>query len=199
MKKSIKHLIYNGHRKVILWDENILASPHWRNIFDELEELRLEVNFNQGLDARLLTEETALRITKLKIPIVRLAYDSKGIKKSLREAITMLKDVGIDGRRIVVYCLYGYLDTPEDFLERVRELITWGVVTYLMRYQPLEPDKKDCYISLGWTSEQLEMIAKARRVIGYGGAFPPYQGIERKFVNARSFEEAFELRPSQIR
>ena len=198
-KKSVKHLIYPGHKKVILWDNNILASPYWRNIFNELEESGLEVDFNQGLDARLLTEETALRLKRLRIPIVRLAYDSKGIKRSLKKSISLLMDVGISGRRIVVYCLYGYLDTPEDFLERIRDLITWGVVAYPMRYQPLEPCNKDSYISPNWTSEQLEMIAKARRVIGYGGAFPPYEGLRRKFTNARTFEEAFELRPPHIR
>ncbi|MBA7479222.1 hypothetical protein ES707_14654 [subsurface metagenome] len=77
---------------------------------------------------------------------MRLAYDSKGIKKPLRKAIKLLMDVGINGRRIVVYCLYGYLDKPEDFLERVRDLITWGVVAYPMRYQPLEPCTKDSYV-----------------------------------------------------
>jgi hypothetical protein len=63
-KDSIKRLIYPGHKKVVLWDNNILASPYWRNIFDELEESGLEVDFNQGLDARLLTEETALRLKR---------------------------------------------------------------------------------------------------------------------------------------
>ncbi len=196
-KKSVKHLIYPGHKKVILWDNNILASPYWRNIFDELEGSGLEVDFNQGLDARLLTEETALRLKRLRIPIVRLAYDSKGIKKSLSRAINLLKDVGISGKRIVVYCLYGYLDMPEDFLERIRDLLSWGVVTYPMRYQPLEPCNKDSYISSNWTNEQLEMIAKARRVIGYGGAFPPYDGLKGKLTKATSFEQAFSLRPAR--
>jgi len=196
-KKSIKHLIYPGHKKVILWDNNILASPYWRNIFDELRGSGLEVDFNQGLDARLLTEETALRLKTLRIPTVRLAYDSKGIRKSLKKAINLLMDVGISSRRIVVYCLYGYLDTPDDFLERVRDLIAWGVVAYPMRYQPLEPCNKDSYISPHWAENELEMIAKARRVIGYGGAFPPYDGLRRKLTNATSFEQAFGLRSAR--
>jgi len=194
-KKSIEHLIYPDHKRVILWDNNILASPHWRNIFDELEESGLETDFNQGLDARLLTEETALRLRRLRIPIVRLAYDSKGIKKSLKKAIGLLKDVGIDGRRIVVYCLYGYLDTPDDFLGRLKDLLDWGVVSYPMRYQALEPGPKDGYISPNWTKDQLEMLARARRVIGYGGAFPPHEGLKKKILNATTFEKAFELRP----
>lgn len=193
-KKSIKHLIYPGHKKVILWDNNVLASPYWREIFSELEESRLIVDFNQGLDARLLTEEVALHLTRLRIPIVRLAYDSDGIRPHLLKSIQLLKQVGIRGRKIVVYCLFNHLDTPIDFLNRLRDLMEWGVVAYPMRFEPLEPKPKNTYVSPQWTAAQLEMIAKARRVLGYGGAFPPYEGLRKKFNNAKSFEEAMELR-----
>lgn len=194
-RKSIRHLVYPGHKKVIFWDNNILASPYWGDIFGELEEMGLEVDFNQGLDARLLTEEVALRLRRLKLPLVRLAYDSKAIREPLRKAIILLKSVGFKGRRIIVYCLYNHLDSPEDFFERIRDLLEWGVVSYPMRYQALEPGPKDAYVSEKWTKEQLEMVAKARRVIGYGGAFPPYEGLKRKFLEAPGFEKAFELRP----
>jgi pyruvate-formate lyase-activating enzyme len=196
-KSSIKHLIYPGHKRVVLWDNNILASPYWENIFDELEELNLEVDFNQGLDARLIEEEVALKLMDLKVPILRLAYDSNGVKKSLEKAINLLKSVGIKGRRIIVYCLYNHLDTPEDFLNRTKDLLQWEVVAYPMRYEPLKPRPKNTYISPNWTAEQLEMVADARRVIGYGGAFPPYEGLKKKILNAKNFEKAFKLRPRQ--
>lgn len=196
-KKSIKHLIYSGHKKVILWDNNVLASPYWRDIFEEIEESGLEVDFNQGLDARLLKEDVAVRLTKLKIPIVRLAYDSKGIRKPLEEAITLLKNVGIRERRILVYCLYNHTDTPEDFLNRVKEILCWGAVAYPMRYEPLKAAPKNQYVSRNWTRDQLEMVADARRVIGYGGAFPPYVGLKKKLLKAEDFEQAFKLRPVQ--
>ena len=197
-RKSIRHLLYPGHNKVILWDNNMLASPYWRNIFDELEESRLAIDFNQGLDARLLTEEVATSLRRLKLPIIRLAYDSKGIREPLRKAITLLKSLGIDGRNILVYCLFNhYLDSPEDFFERIQDLLSWGVVSYPMRYQALEPGPKDWYISPNWTKRQVEMVARARRVIGYGGAFPPYEGLNRKILAAANFEKAFELRPTK--
>jgi hypothetical protein len=195
-KKSIRHLIYPGHKKVIFWDNNILASPYWRGIFDELEELNFEVDFNQGLDARLINEDVALRLTKLRLPILRLAYDSNRIKRPLEKAINLLKSVGIRGRNILVYCLYNHLDSPEDFLNRIIDLMEWKVVAYPMRYEPLIPRPKNTYTSPNWTIEQLEMVADARRVIGYGGAFPPYEGLKKKILNAKSFEKAFELRPS---
>jgi hypothetical protein len=194
-KRSIKHLIYPGHNKVILWDNNILASPYWIDVFDELEESKLEVDFNQGLDARLLNEEVATRLKRFKTPLIRLAYDSNGIRKPLEKAIALLNRVGIRGRKILVYCLYNHLDTPEDFLNRIKDLLEWGVVAYPMRYEPSKPMAKNQYVSSSWSREQLEMVADARRVIGYGGAFPPYEGLKKKILDAKNFEKAFELRP----
>lgn len=199
-KPSIRHLIYPGHKKVILWDNNILASPYWEDIFQELEESKLEVDFNQGIDARLITAQVVLKLKKLKIPFIRLAYDTYGIRKPLKRAIDMLKNAGFNGRRIFIYCLYNNpyeKDTPQIFLNRLQDLIDWGVISYPMRYEPLEVRQKNTYISSHWTSEELEMVAKARRVIGYGGAFPPYQGLKKKFLEAKSFESAFSLKPIQ--
>lgn len=194
-KKSIKHLVHPQYKRIIFWDNNILASPYLENIFDELEELNKEVDFNQGLDARLLTEKIALRLKGLKVPLIRLAYDTMEIRDSLKKAIYLLRELGINGRRVFVYCLYNHTDTPEFFLERLKDLLEWGVVTYPMRYEPLEPRPKNTYVSPNWATEQLEMLAKARRVIGYGGAFPPYEGLKKKILNAKNFEKAFELRP----
>jgi hypothetical protein len=193
--KSIKHLVHSDHKKVVFWDNNFLASPHRENILDELHELGLEVDFNQGLDARLLAEDIAVRFRRLKMPVVRLAYDSMSIREPLKKAIELLRKLGVNRRRIIVYCLYNYDDSPDGFLERIKDLIDWGVVSYPMRYQSLKPESKDSYVGSGWTRQQLEMVAQARRVIGYGGAFPPYEGLKKKFLGANSFEEAFGLRP----
>lgn len=197
-KKSIKNLVYPGHKRIIFWDNNILASPYLKNIFEELKELNLEVDFNQGLDARLIDEEISLSIKELKTKFIRLAYDSNGIKKSLKRSIKLLNDIGINGRKIVVYCLYNFQDTPEDFLERIKDLLDMGVVAYPMRYEPLEPRPKNTFVSANWTAEQLEMVAKARRVMGYGGTFPPYEGLKKKILNAKDFENAFQLKSIKI-
>jgi hypothetical protein len=79
----------------------------------------------------------------------------------------------------------------------VTDLLAWGVAAYPMRYQPLNGEfafEKDSYIAPTWTADELEMVANARRVIGFGGAFPPYEGLVNKFKNASGFHEAFGLR-----
>ena len=63
-----------------------------------------------------------------------------------------------------------------------------------MRFEPLTSLDKNRFVSPKWTREDLEMVANARRVIGYAGAFPPYQGLVNKFNRAKDFYEAFELR-----
>jgi hypothetical protein len=200
----IKHLVHSSHRRVILWDNNILGESHWREVFAELSDLDVQVDFNQGLDARLINEEVAEALKSLDIPTIRLAYDFVNMREGIRKAVALLKQVGL-GRRyrhICSYVLYNFKDKPEDLFTRVRDLLAWGIAAYPMRYQPLSGDyafDKDSYIAPGWTAEELEMVANARRVIGYGGAFPPYEGLFKKFENARNFHEAFELRQRKDR
>ena len=91
--------------------------------------------------------------------------------------------------------MFNYKDDPEDFYRRVRDLLEWGVVSYPMRFQPLDTLKKNSYVSPKWTKEELEIVATARRVLGYAGAFPPYEGLVKKIQSAKDFHDAFALRP----
>jgi len=199
-KRSIKHLIYQKHTKIIFLDNNFLQSKYWRDICDELESIGKWVDFNQGLDARLITDEVAERLSRLKLSSgrgvkVRLGYDSTSMKPYVGKAIERLKAAGIKGRKIMVYVLFNYSDDPEDFFSRVRDVLNWGATAYPMRYEPLDALEKNVYISPKWTPEEVDMVQRARRVIGYGGAFPPHGGLLWKFNNARDFHEAFKLRP----
>jgi len=203
VKYSIKHLVYPKHTRIIFWDNNILQSPGCNDVFNELKELGLKVDFNQGLDAKLITEEVAERLARLKLDSgrgikVRLGYDLRSNGPFVKRAIERLNAVGIKGREIMLYTLYNYNDDPQDFFERVREVLNWGAICYPMRYEPLKGEyafQKNTYISRHWTAEELEMIQDARRVIGYGGAFPPYEGLVEKLNKAHNFHEAFVLRP----
>lgn len=192
---SIRHLVYPGHRKVILWDNNTLGMANWRDLVAELKEIGLPVDFNQGLDARFVTEEVSQELGGLRINPVRMAYDVPGERRALERAIPALERAGFRRRRMIIYVLYNFEDSPEEFLDRVKDILEWGVVAYPMRFEPLNSLKKNQHVGPKWSAQQLEMVARARRVIGYGGAFPPYEGLRKKFLEARSFEEAFTLRP----
>jgi hypothetical protein len=195
----IKHLVHPDHKRVILWDNNILGETHWPDVVSELKEIGAEADFNQGLDARLVTEEVAIALRDLNVPTLRFAYDFVTMKEQVHDGILRLKKAGFTNRRfrhVTCYVLYNYKDTPDDLFERVRDLLAWGVAAYPMRYQPLSGEyafDKDSYIAPTWTPQELEMVSVARRVIGYGGAFPPYTGLLNKFLEAKDFHEAFGL------
>jgi len=194
-RSSIKGFIWPGHKKVIFWDNNFLAIDNWPDILEEARALNLGVDFNQGLDARLITKAAGHALKQSKVNLVRLAYDKQSQKKSIQKAVGYLKEAGYDGRRIFVYMLYNFRDDPEDFWLRMCDLMELGVAAYPMRFERLNSLEKNHYVSPHWTREAIEMVAKAQRVIGYGGAFPPYRGLIDKITLANDFFEAFELRP----
>jgi len=199
-KNEIKHLVEPTHNRIIFWDNNFLASPYKFEILDFLALYRnkdgkkVEVDFNQGLDARLLTFPVAERLRRLKMKLIRIAYDRIEDRQYLKKAIGNLREAGISSKKVIVYTLYNFKDTPEDFLERLQDIMDWGVAAYPMRYQPNDALEKDRYVAPHWTPELLEMVAKARRVLGTNGAFPPYEGLKKKILFARSLKEAMHLR-----
>jgi hypothetical protein len=190
-KQSIRHLVYPGHKRVILWDNNILASPNWESIVAEAQELGIGVDYNQGLDAKLVTPKVAETLSKLKMPCVRLAYDFKAKGKYVEQAIGLITSNGIRGREIFVYVLYNFEDTPDDFFERVRDVLTWGAVVFPMRFEPLDSMTRNSYISRSWDKNRLEMVEKVRRVLGFSGTLPPYSYLVERFRNASGFDDAF--------
>lgn len=192
-RTGLQGLVFPGHTKVILWDNNILGVPNWADIFHELSEIGLEVDFNQGLDARLLTDKVAESLALLKIPRIRLAYDNNGVGPYIERALERLEGAGFRPRSVVIYTLYNYIETPEDFFRRVRELLNWGAVSYPMRFEPLTSLTKNAYVAPQWSKDQLEAVARARRVMGYAGAFPPYKALLTKMAEAQDFHDAFHL------
>ncbi|MHB1547033.1 MAG: radical SAM protein [bacterium] len=204
-KASIKYFIHPGHKEVVIWDNNFLASPYSKNILKELAEYKIMPDFNQGLDVRLVDEETAFLLAGLKPKRIHFAYDFKEESYAVERAIHFLEKAGFNKRNLIFYMLYNFYnssngmgDTPEDFFYRLIDLMKWGVTAYPMKYVPLDALDKNKFISPLWNAEKLEMVAMARRVLGYGGAFVPYTGFVNKINNSNCFEEAMELRPMKI-
>jgi hypothetical protein len=196
-KRSIKSLVYPGHTRIILWDNNILQSPYWREVFDELicfcKVGGMSVDFNQGLDARLITGEVVEKLARMRLLCLRLAYDHDDMGIYVENAIKMLGQKGFRKRSIFVYVLYNFNDDPESFFRRVRDVLTWGAVAYPMRFEPLNALERWKHVGQKWTREKLEIVEDFRRIYGYGGVFPPYNWLVERFRRAKCFDEAFKL------
>lgn len=199
--EDLKRYIYPTHKRIILWDNNFFASPNWRKILQALQDIGLPVDFNQGIDSRLIDNEKARMIADLRTPLIRTAFDNINEKRSIVNAVESLSQSGIRKRKIFIYSLYDFYekkyggDEPATFFERIKLIANLGCVSYPMRYEPLTALEKNQFVSPLWTDQQLRMVGKARRILGYGGAFPPYEGLVKKFEKANSFEEAFSVYP----
>ena len=200
MITNIEPYIFPGHNEIILWDNNFLASKQWKKTLKQLKKSNLKVDFNQGLDARLMDEEKASLLADLKGRNIRLAYDFKSEKDCVEKAVDCLESAGLRRKDIFFYTLFNFFDTkskqgdtPESFFEIIQDIAKLGCVSYPMRYVPIHALEKNSYISPLWTHDQIEKVANARRVIGFGGAFPAHPGLVDKFLNAKDFDEAFRL------
>lgn len=147
--------------KPIVCDNNLLAcsTRHFDSVIDKLKTVQ-EVDFNQGLDARLLTPHHAERIAEPDLKFVRLAWDSTKTESRFMRAFQILREAGIAKKKIRVYILFGYDDTPEDALYRLRTVQDLGIRPNPMRYQPLKAATKNSFVGPAWTEHLLKKYAR---------------------------------------
>lgn len=108
------------HRDVVLMDNNVLAHPHGIAQIEKMAAMGLRVDFNQGLDARLIDDGIARRLSKLKwMYPVRLACDKASQIESIGKAVQLLRWHNTTPRRYFCYVL---VKDVEDAVERVRYL-----------------------------------------------------------------------------
>lgn len=101
--------------KLILWDNNFLASPKWENNLHEIIVRKIRICFNQGLDIRLIDASTANLLSKthycddqFKRPRLYFSFDLPNIEAEVVEGIEVLKKAGIKTQHLMFYVLVGY-------------------------------------------------------------------------------------------
>ena len=150
----------------VICDNNILAaSPaHFDRVMDRLERWGW-CDFNQGLDARLLTAHHAERFSRLSHPMCRLALDAMSMADAWENAFALLRAAGVPKKSIRSYVLIGFNDSPDDAWLRCLWVEERGVKPLPMWFHPLDAMQwnglTDRQQSLGWTK------AERTRIMGY--------------------------------
>jgi len=120
-------------KEVVLMDNNILAMPkHFEKIANQLIKERIRVDFNQGLDHRLLTDHAAKLLSQIRRSEYRFAFDNPNDDKSVLTAIEILKRNGI--KRATWYVLVGFNTTQNEDFYRLDLLKAHNQRAYVMRY-----------------------------------------------------------------
>lgn len=159
---------WNGQKKIVLCDANIFACKDWRNLFQQLIDSGAEVDFNQGLDIRLMTEEKAKMLDQVRIKMIHFAWDRYEDKDMVLPKLKLFADVckmKPHSHNAIVYTIVNFSTTIEQDLERIYILRDMGYWPYIMIY-----DKKHCarvYKDLQrWVNNRF-IFAKCKRFEDY--------------------------------
>jgi hypothetical protein len=139
-------------RDVVILDNNILALPeHFRLICEQAKENKIRLDFNQGLDHRLLSQDIVDLLKSISHIEYRFAFDNSAYEKSVLSAIQLLKKNKIN--RCSWYVLAGFDSSFEDAIDRLNLLRDNNQNAYLQRYESCNGDKR--YVALArWANQR---------------------------------------------
>ena len=122
-------------KKVILLDNNILADPcHFSKICRQAVKHNLEIDFNQGLDHRLLTADICKELLALRgRKRFRFALDSPSQIETAEQAIRLLDEHRI--KENLWYVLVGYDTTFQEDLDRLDFLKSHNQRVFVQRFR----------------------------------------------------------------
>ena len=133
----------DGRKKVIFLDNNVLACKHGLEQIKKLVDKEIKVDFNQGLNAKMIAENSdiAKLLSKLKWhKQLRMACDSKGSMKYVEKATKLLREYGCKPSKYFIYTLSK--DEKEgdfqDCLDRIKFLDSLNLKIWVQPYRDLE-------------------------------------------------------------
>lgn len=130
-------------RHILLLDNDFFGQPRWRERIDELKDGKFRVSFNQGINCRMITEESAAAIASvdyrddsMKTRRVYTAWDNTRDEGRLMKGLELLIQAGVKPDHIMVYMLIGFWKWEDEWdweyrRARLREV---GVRPYPMPY-----------------------------------------------------------------
>ena len=159
------HLLeeYTATKSAILatYDE---LKPYFEQYYSNRPKRRY-VDFNQGIDARLITDENMAKLAEIPIRPVRIAFDHWSLRKKYEEAVRTAVRYG--HTNLSNYILYNFEDDPIELYRRLRlnvdlcQELGANIYSFPMKYHPIEdPDyfsNRD-YIGKKWNRKFIRTI-----------------------------------------
>ena len=154
------NLAHGPKKDLVLMDNNITASSRYKEVIAEIRDLgftpgatlardggpplKRRVDFNQGVDARILSKSPMFlkEMASICISPLRIAFDHIGMRKVYETSVRMAADNGI--LSLSNYMLFNFMDSPKDLYDRMtlnialNEELGVRIWSFPMRYQPIE-------------------------------------------------------------
>jgi hypothetical protein len=130
-------------KHLALLDNDFFGSPQWQSKIRAIQSGKFKVSFNQGINARMITDEAAEAIASIdyrdddfKTKRIYTAWDNRKDEQRLFDGLRRLVKYGVKPDHIMVYVLIGYWpgETTEDRIYRVQKLLDFGARPFPMAY-----------------------------------------------------------------
>ena len=135
---------WNGQKNIVLCDPNILACPDHMDLLRQLADSGAKVNFNQGLDIRLINDRNLEMLKTIRLESIHFAFDrwqDKDIVEPKLRAFAEKTGYSRNKGQVMVYILCNYDTTLEQDLYRIQLCRELNFSPYPMIYDKAHADK----------------------------------------------------------
>ena len=169
-------------RKLVFYDNNLLANRRIDQILQELAEYRtksghtLSCESQSGFELSLLTPDRAAALKAAHFVSPRIAWDGPYPRcPEVRRAVRMLKDIGYGRKDIFVFMIFNHRRPYSEMRKKLDACRRWRVRVIDCRYRPLTctednyrpgpnpQDPGEFYIHPGWSDSQVRRFRRAVR------------------------------------
>lgn len=163
------------------------------------------VDFNQGVDARLFTDERISLLAQIPVRPLRIAFDDIKTEKAYLNALHMSKSYGM--KDFSNYLLYNFKDKPIDLYHRLKinveecEKLNVSIYSFPMKYHPIKGENSHNrdYIGEHWNRKYIRAIQAilnaTKGKVGRGTSFfkKAFGKNEEEFMELLIMPETFLL------
>ena len=104
--RTWQELVRTDSNKLVLMDNNILACEYGIRQLESLIDSGYQIDLNQGMDARLVTDKIAAILSKIKwIKYIRFSCDTTAQIKAIENAAELLMKYGVKPYKLFIYLL----------------------------------------------------------------------------------------------
>ncbi|MBQ6773863.1 MAG: hypothetical protein IJP48_07370 [Synergistaceae bacterium] len=144
------------------------ADKYFRAIYNKLfkpVKRSRYIDFNQGIDARLINDSNMSRLAEVNIRPLRIAFDHYAQREIYINAVRTAARHGIDD--LSNYLLYNFTDRPEELYYRLKinvelcEELDVNIYSFPMKYHPVrEPEyfRNRDYIGTNWNRKFIRAV-----------------------------------------
>ncbi len=173
LHSALSEFVDKDRPYICLLDDNVYACPQWKTVFDALEKTGKRFQFKQGLDERFLTEDKCEILFNCRWKGDRIfAFDNIKDKELIINRLELIRRYTKETIKFYTFCAFNH-DKPdyydkafyrkdiEDLFERVKILMEYGCMPFVMKYKDYEKSPyKGFYMAMAWWCNQPSKFKK---------------------------------------